>query len=444
MSFFYGLTRHQREAVGLLQIGTFLEYFDLMLYVHMAVLLNTLFFPQTDPHNAQLLTAFAFCSTFVLRPFGAILFGYIGDNIGRKTTVIITTMLMSGSCIVMANMPTYAEIGLTAAWAVTACRVVQGLSSMGEIVGAEIYMTEIVKPPAQYPVVSFMACSSAFGTMAALAVVMIIFTLQLNWRQAFWFGATIALVGTIARIRLRETPEFVDMKRRLKMAIEAKSTFPGAVRHLHEQSATLGREKVNILATVAFFLIYSAWPVCFYFAYIHCGTIMKNTLHYTSEQVIMQNFWVSIVQCVGYVFFALLSYRVYPLTILKYRAYALAPLLVLCPFILNTITSGYQLFFVQSIFMFLAMTAMPAMPIFIKTFPVFRRFTYTSFMYAFTRALMYVVTSFGLVYLTEFLGSYGLWVIFIPMLVSFLWGIHYYESHGIDQYRSPSERLNAQ
>ena len=74
MGILKSLNREQREAVGLLQIGTFLEYFDLMLYVHMAVLLNELFFPKTDPHTAALVTAFAFCSTYVLRPFGALFF----------------------------------------------------------------------------------------------------------------------------------------------------------------------------------------------------------------------------------------------------------------------------------------------------------------------------------------------------------------------------------
>lgn len=74
MSLFSALKKDQKEAVGLLQVGTFLEYFDLMIYVHMAVLLNELFFPKTDPYTASLLAAFAFCSTWVLRPFGALIF----------------------------------------------------------------------------------------------------------------------------------------------------------------------------------------------------------------------------------------------------------------------------------------------------------------------------------------------------------------------------------
>ena len=95
------LTREQKQAVGLLSIGTFLEYFDLMLYVHMAVLLNQLFFEPADPLTASLYTALAFCSTFVFRPIGALIFGYIGDNIGRKSTITITTFLMAGCCFTM-------------------------------------------------------------------------------------------------------------------------------------------------------------------------------------------------------------------------------------------------------------------------------------------------------------------------------------------------------
>ncbi len=70
---FSSLSYEQREATGILQIGTFLEYFDLMLYVHMSVVLNELFFPKTDPHVESLISAIAFCTPFVFRPFGALI-----------------------------------------------------------------------------------------------------------------------------------------------------------------------------------------------------------------------------------------------------------------------------------------------------------------------------------------------------------------------------------
>ncbi len=148
------LTSEQQQAITLLSAGTFLEYFDLMLYVHMAVLLNDLFFPKTDAFTSSLVAAFTFCATFAFRPVGAIIFGYIGDKVGRKATVIITTMMMAVTCLVMANLKTYAEIGITASWIMIICRMLQGISSMGELVGAEIYVTEITKPPIQYPAVA--------------------------------------------------------------------------------------------------------------------------------------------------------------------------------------------------------------------------------------------------------------------------------------------------
>ena len=211
------LTREQKEAVGLLSIGTMLEYFDLMLYVHMAVLLNELFFPKTDPFTASLLAAFAFCSTYVLRPFAALVFGYIGDNIGRKATVIITTGIMSISCLVMANLPTYAQIGIGASWAITICRIIQGMSSMGEMVGAELYLSELIPLPARYSTVSIIAVCSSLGMSAALTIANLVNTNGFNWRTAFYCGAVIALIGFFARTKLRETQDFINAKKRFSM-----------------------------------------------------------------------------------------------------------------------------------------------------------------------------------------------------------------------------------
>ena len=130
------LNNSQKKAVGLLSVGTFLEYFDLMLYIHMAVLLNELFFPKTDPFTASLLSAFAFCSSYVLRPFGALVFGFIGDFIGRKSVIVITTIIMAITCTTIAVLPTYAQIGITASWIITICRMVQGMAASAESRGA--------------------------------------------------------------------------------------------------------------------------------------------------------------------------------------------------------------------------------------------------------------------------------------------------------------------
>ena len=425
---FGALNRDQKEAVGLLQMGTFLEYFDLMLYVHMAVFLNDIFFPKSDPHTGSLLAAFAFCSSYILRPFGALIFGYIGDNMGRKATIILTTILMSVSCLVMANLPTYAQIGITAAWAVTLCRMVQGISSMGEMVGAEIYLTEITKPPYSYVAVGLVAVAGALGSSGALVVATITTNYNIDWRIAFWIGALIAVVGSMARTRLRETPDFVDMQRRVKTNMdEARLDGLGKLAEALAETQTYFTEKPKHKTLLAYFLIYCTWPVCFYFIYIYCGEILKNKFGYTGADVIYNNLFVSLTGALSCFVFAISTLKLNPLTLLKVKFYAFVPVILVYPFILSSLTEAWQIFLFQNILCFFALTHVPASPIFLSYFPVYRRFTYASYLYAGARAIMYIITSFGLIYLNEAFGDMGLLVLMVPVSLGFLWSVHHFE-----------------
>jgi MFS family permease len=425
---FASLNRQQREAVGLLQIGTFLEYFDLMLYVHMGVLLNELFFPATDPHTASLITALAFCSTFVLRPFGALIFGYIGDHLGRKHTIIITTMIMAVSCVIMANLPTYAEIGITAAWAVTICRIAQGLSCMGEAVGAQVYITETTKPPAQYLCVSLIGIASVIGGIAALGIASLVTTQGFNWRVAFWIGSIIALVGSAARSRLRETAEFVDAKRRIKNSVEdSRKEGLEKVTELLAKSKKTFHEKTNKKNLFAFFCIYCGWPLCFYMAYVFFNPLLKSKFGYTSEDIIKHNFFLSIVPLVSCSICAYLSSRIHPLKILKVVARLLLLFTLFIPFFIINASNSIQIFLIQAIILAIAIDAIPAESIFISHCSVLSRFTTTSFIYALSRALMYVITSFSLIFIIEIFGYYGLWLIMMPVIVAHLWGVNHFQ-----------------
>ncbi|MBI1954531.1 MAG: MFS transporter [Proteobacteria bacterium] len=396
-----------------------------MLYVHMAILLNELFFPKTDPHTAQLLSAFAFCSTFVLRPFGALIFGWLGDNIGRKSTVILTTLLMAFSSLVMATLPTYAQIGITASWIVTICRMIQGLASLGEIVGAEVYLTETIKKPARYPLVSFIAVSSVGGTVLSLVVASLFTSFEMSWRMAFWIGSGIAAIGTVARTRLRETPEFIAMNQRMK-ALEAttdaktRRTAKKDIRHSLVQSSNYQK------SAFLFFLIQCSWPICFYFSYMHCGSILKN-LGCTAEQIIHQNLAVTLVQLISLGFVSYLSYRVHPLKILKIKALLFLGFILIIPFALTYANSPFQVFVIQAISVALAIDSAPGVPVFLEHLPVLKRYTYASFTYAISRAAMYIITSFGLIYLTTWFGHWGLLVVFIPSTLSFISGVRYFE-----------------
>jgi MFS family permease len=408
------LTREQKEAVGLLSIGTMLEYFDLMLYVHMAVLLNELFFPKTDPFTASLLSAFAFCSMYLLRPFGAIIFGYIGDKIGRKVIVLMTTFIMACSCCIIAILPTYSQIGITASVIITVCRMLQGLSSMGEVVASEIYLTEAIKKPFVYPAVTLLSISCILGGTVALLVSFVAVKNEYLWRGAFFLGAVVAIIGFRARVALKETAVFADARKRYKEQLEKQ---PNAYFF-----------KVNYRTILAYLFMQCTWCTCFYFAFIHCSEILKTQFYYSTEQVISHNIIVSFLQLIAYSIFCVLSYRLPPLKILQYRIYGFALFIIFCPLILNTATKPIDILLVQAAILILASTDTPAAPIIYSHFPILQRFRYTVFIYAVSRLIMYTVGSFGIVYLVNIYGNFGLLIIMLPLTLGVLFASRHFQS----------------
>lgn len=420
------LTKQQKESIFLLQIGTFLEYFDLMLYIHMVVLLNDLFFPPTDQKTASLLAALAFCSTYVLRPVGALIFGYIGDNYGRKPTVIITTTLMATCCLIMSILPTYNEIGIKAAVIVSMLRIIQGMSSMGEVMGARIYITEITKPPIQYPSVSFITIASVVGSMSALGVAALVTRTGFNWRYAFGFGAIVAIIGIVARTKLRETPEFANAKLKMHLALESLNT-----QGLAQPAKLLNNfvdPKLNIRNFGRFCSIYCGWPLCFYLSYIYFVPTLKSACGYTNEDIIVHNLYLVLFEVIAIILWTFLSYRIYPLLIAKYRGMLFLLIMTIIPFLVTFNLNQYQIFIAQILIVTFGLSVCPTDAILIKHFPVFKRFTAATFGYAFANAVMYVIISFGLVYLTEWFGFYGIWIITFPVIFFWLSAIYYYES----------------
>lgn len=417
------INKYQKEAIVLLQLGTFLEYFDLMLYIHMAVLLNEIFFPKTDPSTKDFISAFAFCSTYVLRPVGAVIFGYIGDVIGRKKTVIITSILMAISCVCMTILPTYEKIGILASWGVTLCRAMQSISAQGEIIGAEVYLAEIIKPPARYVAVSFTSFSASVGGIAALVLAIIIQSLDLSWRIAFLIGALIALIGSSARIRLRETPEFVDFKLRIQKIIQKDTLKMDIFTAAHP----LWQEKINVKTGLAYFIISCGFPACFYLSYIYCGNILQNKFGYTSNQVISQNFIVALLQSLSFLCYSLCSYKINPLKILNFRICFFIPILLLSIWWLDNFTNPNQVLIFQCMVIVFGVMDCPGAGLFINHFPIARRFTSLGLMYAFSRIIIYVTTSFGFVYLTKWFSSFGVFLLLIIITLGFIWGVRHFQ-----------------
>jgi len=422
------LGSEQKKAVGLLSIGTFLEYFDLMLYIHMAVLLNELFFPKTDPFTASLLSAFAFCSSYILRPFGALIFGFIGDFIGRKSVIVITTIIMAITCTTIAVLPTYAQIGITASWIITICRMVQGMAASAESRGAEIYITESIKQPLQYPLVAIITVFSAVGTSFALGIssiftnVNIFGTENQYWRVAFFLGALIGLVGGVARTSLREASEFANKKKMLKMKF-ADNKVEWDKNYFKD---TFDNEK-TFLTSLAYFIICCARPPCFYFIYIYCSDVLKHDFGLSAGAIISHNFWVSIVDMCGLLFLAYISSRIYPLKILKAKLFLFFTCIIFFPAAMYTYPSELTVFVFQCLASLFVFDDVPASPVFYKHFPIIKRFTYTSLLSSFAKLMTYAISSFGLVYSTKYFGYYGIFLILIPVGVVYYFAVKYFE-----------------
>ncbi|WP_341789724.1 MFS transporter [Rickettsia endosymbiont of Polydrusus tereticollis] len=221
---------------------------------------------------------------------------------------------------------------------------------------------------------------------------------------------------------LRETPDFVDAKRHLKRTLEKANIDEKKIKNLPWY-----KEKGDKKTILAFFLADCAWPIGFYLTYIYCGGILKNSFGYTAEQVIHQNLLVAIVELLGAFLLIYLSCKIYPLKILKIKFVIFSIFVVACPYLFYNISTPLHVFLIQSFIMLFGCFINPAFPIFYKHLPILRRFTYVSFSFAVSRASMYVITSFGIIYLIEYFSHWGLLIILLPVTIGFWFGLYHFE-----------------
>lgn len=417
------LRKSGKKVVMLLSFGTLFEYFDLMLYVHMGVLLNELFFGATDPKSVALLSAVGIFLTFAARPIGAYGFGLIGDRFGRKIVLWITTLMMAISCLIMASLPTYAVIGVTASIVMTLCRIIQSLSSVGEVTSCDLYLIETTAPPIQYPVAGVADVFGALGGTLALGIVSLVTMYDFNWRWAFLFGSGIAFIGFYTRRTLLETSEFSNVQLKIKLIMD-EFKVP------RKKATSIVLEKTNRPTYKgvprALLVIQCVFPLYFYFSYIYCGDLLKSLFNYSSVDVIHNNFILSIVDFAQIVFIYWISYYINPLKILKVQLVLSSILVFLLPFLLNNLSEPYHLIALQYLMVLLAVHGAPAFPIFYKYIPVLTRFRIVGVRYAWGRVFMFGITSFGFIYLTEYFGNWGIFAIFFVTLICYAIALNYF------------------
>jgi MFS transporter, MHS family, proline/betaine transporter len=207
--------RLMRRAIVAASAGNLVEWYDFAVYVYLATTLAAIFFPQQNS-TAGLLSTFAvFAAAFFARPLGGLVFGPIGDRIGRQRTLAVVIILMSASTFAIGLLPGYGSIGLAAPALLVVFRLLQGFSAGGEFGGASSYISEYSPNARRGFLTSWVEFSAVGGFLLGSAVVTALTTGlsdgSLNswgWRIPFLFAAPLGLVGLYIRMRMEDTPKF--------------------------------------------------------------------------------------------------------------------------------------------------------------------------------------------------------------------------------------------
>ncbi|CAG2364931.1 glycine betaine/L-proline transporter ProP [Burkholderia sola] len=204
-----------KRAVGAMAFGNAMEWFDFGVYSYIAVTLGKVFFPSSSP-SAQLLATFGtFAAAFLVRPLGGMVFGPLGDRIGRQRVLAATMIMMAVGTFAIGLIPSYASIGILAPILLLVARLVQGFSTGGEYGGAATFIAEFSTDKRRGFMGSFLEFGTLIGyTLGAATVALLTATLSQEallswgWRVPFFIAGPLGLVGLYVRLKLEETPAF--------------------------------------------------------------------------------------------------------------------------------------------------------------------------------------------------------------------------------------------
>ena len=224
-----GVTKEERRVILASSVGTVFEWYDFYLYATLAPFFASLFFPPGND-TAALLSAFAtYAAGFLVRPFGAIVFGRVGDLVGRKYTFLVTIMVMGASTFLVGLLPTFAPhyfpllgevgIGWTAPILLVTLRLLQGLALGGEYGGAATYVAEHARPKSRGFSTSWIQTTATLGLLLALIVIGLCREFmntttfaEWGWRVPFLVSIILLVFSVYIRLKLNETPIFQKMK----------------------------------------------------------------------------------------------------------------------------------------------------------------------------------------------------------------------------------------
>ena len=209
-------------------LGTLIEWYDFYIFGMLAKTISVQFFPEGNDTAALLSTLAIFAAGFLVRPFGALVFGRLGDLIGRKSTFLLTLVLMGGSTFLIGLVPGYKSIGIAAPLLVLLLRLIQGLALGGEYGGAATYVAEHAPEGRRGYFTSWIQTTATLGLFVALGIIMAVksnmsdaaFTAEWGgWRYPFWISILLVGVSVYIRLKMQESPIFAKLKAEKKTSV---------------------------------------------------------------------------------------------------------------------------------------------------------------------------------------------------------------------------------
>ena len=214
-----GLTTGHTKIVLASSLGTVFEWYDFYLYGSLASIIAKQFFSGLNPTGAFIFALLAFAAGFAVRPFGALVFGRLGDLVGRKHTFLVTIVIMGASTFLVGVLPSYEKVGVIAPVALIALRLLQGLALGGEYGGAATYVAEHAPHGKRGLHTSFIQTTATLGLFLSLLVILACRawfgteTFEANgWRVPFLVSAVLLAISVWIRLQLNESPLFLQMK----------------------------------------------------------------------------------------------------------------------------------------------------------------------------------------------------------------------------------------
>lgn len=297
------ITSEERKVIFAASLGTVFEWYDFYLYGSLAGIISKQFFSGVNETTAFIFALLAFAAGFAVRPFGALVFGRLGDLVGRKHTFLITIVIMGVSTAVVGLLPSYASIGITAPIILISLRLLQGLALGGEYGGAATYVAEHAPPGQRGFFTSFIQTTATLGLFLSLLVILgcrTIFKSDFDvwaWRIPFLLSIVLLGISVYIRVQLHESPAFQKMKAEGK---GSKSPLADAFAHW-------GNLKIVIAALIG---ATAGQAVVWYTGQFYALFFLQQTLKIDAETA---NFLIAGALLIGtpfFVLFGMLSDRI--------------------------------------------------------------------------------------------------------------------------------------